>query len=92
MEVRASTLEEMREEIRRLDAALIEILAERLAVVRRIGELKRNQQVPVIDPAREAAVVAHVARLARARGLPEDGVRELFWRVMALSRREQNAD
>ena len=91
-EARARTLDDLRKEIQRVDAAIIELLAERMSFVRTIGEIKRDQGKAVVDPAREAAVVAHVAQLAREKGLPEADVRELFWRIMALSRREQHVD
>ena len=91
-ESRAMTLEELRREIQRVDADIIALLGERMSIVRAIGEVKRSQGIAVVDPAREAAVVAYVAQLARDAGLPEDAVRELFWRIMALSRKEQHAD
>ena len=88
----AESLEQLRAEIQRLDKAIVALLAERLSIVRSVGELKRAQGMSVIDPAREAAVVANVAAHARALGLPEDDVRELFWRIMAMARREQQAE
>jgi chorismate mutase len=89
---RAPSLDELRTQIQDVDAAIIELLAKRMRIVRAVGEVKRTQGIAVVDPAREAAVVSYVAQLARASGLPEDDVRELFWRIMALSRREQNAE
>jgi chorismate mutase len=87
-----ASLDELRGEIQRVDADILELLAERMAIARAIGAIKRSEGLPVVDPAREAAVVAHVAARARDMGLPEDGLRELFWRILALSRREQHAD
>lgn len=87
-----TSLDELRREIQRVDAKIVDLLAERMKIVRAIGELKRARGLAVVDPAREAAVVGQVAQQARAAGLPEDAVRELFWRIMALSRREQHAD
>jgi chorismate mutase len=89
---RARTLDDLRKEIQDVDAAVIELLARRMRIVRAIGDVKRSQGIAVVDPAREAAVVSYVAQLARDSGLPEDDVRELFWRIMALSRREQHAE
>ncbi len=88
----ASELSRLRHDIQRIDAELVSLLAERMSVVREIGNLKRDLALPVADPAREAAVVSHVAQLARDAGLPEGDVRELFWKIMSLSRREQNSD
>ena len=91
-EERARSLDELRKEIQEVDAAIVDLLGRRMSIVREIGEVKRSQGIAVVDPAREAAVVAYVAQLARTAGLPEGDVRELFWRIMALSRREQHAE
>lgn len=86
----AAALAELRAEIEKIDAGLVSLLAERMGVVRQIRVLKRDMAMPVADPAREAAVVTHVARLAREAGLPENDVRELFWKIVSVSRKEQN--
>ncbi len=39
-----------------------------------------------MDPMREAAVVSRVAALSREAGLPEDEMRSLYWRLLAVSR------
>ncbi len=85
-----ASLAELRAEIEKIDAGLVSLLAERMGIVRQIRVLKRDMAMPVADPAREAAVVTHVARLAREAGLPENDVRELFWKIVSVSRKEQN--
>ncbi len=86
----AQDLARLRKEVQRIDADLVSLLAERMSVVREIGQLKRASAMPIADPAREAAVVSHAARCARGEGLPENEVRELFWKIVALSRSEQH--
>lgn len=76
----------LRDEVARLDDALLTLLAERLSVARRIGAVKRREGLPVCDPAREARVVRRAAERARSLSLPEDEVRELAWRVVRLAR------
>ncbi len=78
-----------RSEIERIDKAIVELLAERLAIGRRIGELKRAAGLPVLNPGREAEVIRAVADMAREAELPVEPVREIFWRVVALSRQAQ---
>ncbi|MEP6832515.1 MAG: chorismate mutase [Gemmatimonas sp.] len=82
-------LKELRSEIERVDAMLITMVAERTALARAIGEVKAEQGLPVTDPAREAAVVANAARLARDAGLPEEEIRTLYWQLLALARQVQ---
>lgn len=78
-----------RAEIERIDKAIVTLLAERVAIGRRIGALKRVAGLPVLNPSREAEVIRAVADMARQVELPVESVREIFWRVVALSRTAQ---
>ncbi len=82
----------MRAELERIDDAFVALMVERLALARRIGEAKRSDGRPVLDPAREAAVVRRVGERARQAGLPDEEVREIFWRIIALCRGAQRDD
>lgn len=85
----APPLAALRAEIEALDAELVTIIARRMTLVREVGRVKAANGIAILDPAREAAVVTRAGALARDAGLPEDDVRALFWRLMALSRRVQ---
>lgn len=85
----APSLEGLRGEIERLDAMLIQLVAQRVEAARSAGRAKRAAGLPAIDPAREAGVVRRAAGLARSAGLPEEDVRDVFWRLIAMSRRAQ---
>ena len=78
-----------RAEIERIDRAIVGLLAERVTIGRRIGELKRTAGLPVLNPGREAEVIRAVTDMAREAALPVESVREIFWRVVALSRQAQ---
>ncbi len=82
-------LETLRAEIERVDDALVSLLASRRTLVQRVGAVKRARGLAVVDPAREAGVVRRAAERARAAGLPEDAVRELFRRLIAMAREQQ---
>ncbi len=86
----SATLAALRSEIERVDATIISAIAERLQLARAVGRLKAATGQPVTDPAREAAVVARASALARDAGLPEDEIRALYWRLLAVSRRAQH--
>jgi chorismate mutase len=55
-------------------------------VARETLAAKHAAGMPLLDPPREAAVVRRAAALARAAGLPDEEVREIFWRVIGLCR------
>jgi chorismate mutase len=84
-----SDLAHLRGEIERVDRALINLIAERVRLARAIGVAKRAAGLPTLDPAREATIIRRSGTLARAAGLAEEDVREIFWHLVGLSRRAQ---
>ena len=82
----AERLEQLRAEIERIDGALIGLIAQRVAVGRRVADAKRAAGLPTLDPAQEAAVIRRAAGLAREAGLPEEQVRDVFWALIGLTR------
>ena len=78
-----------RQEIESIDNEIVELLARRLRLGQRTGELKRIAGLPILDPTREAAVIRRVAAVAREAGLPPEPVREVFWQIVGMSRRAQ---
>src|SRR5918998_456259 len=85
-------LEAIRAEIGRVDEAIVFLIDERLRLARRVGELKRSVGMGVLDPSREAAVVRRAGELARQRGLDDEAVRDVFWRLIEMARSAQGAD
>ena len=91
-ETRVRALEELarcRDEIERVDRAIVSLLAERITLGRRTGELKRQAGLPILDPTREAAVIRRATGAARDVGLPPEPIREVFWQIVGMSRRAQ---
>ena len=83
-------LETLRKRIVELDGALVDLVAERKAVVLEIGQIKTELGLPILDPAREASVIRRAAALAREKGVDEELVRDVIWRIMASARGEQS--
>ncbi len=82
-------LEELRQRILAADEALVELVGERKALVVEIGRIKAELDLPVLDPAREAAVIRRAAALAREKNVDEELIRDVLWRIMASAREEQ---
>ena len=71
---------EVRREIDRIDAALIDLIAERFGYVDRAWQLKDNPAEATV-PWRIQQVIDRVEARARARGLPPE-LAEALWRQM----------
>ena len=66
-----------------VDAALVRLLAERFAITRRVGHLKKERGLPASDPAREAQQAARIRELADASGLDPDFAEEVLRLIVA---------
>lgn len=85
-------LTESRQAIEEIDRRIIALLAERLVLGERAGELKRAAGLPILDAPREAEVIRRAVSTARELHLPTEPVREIFWRIVGMSRRLQEGD
>jgi chorismate mutase len=65
-------IRELRLSIDNLDAALVNILAERFQRTRRIGQIKAALSIPAADPEREAVQVIRLRELAAVARLDPD--------------------
>ena len=80
-------LQRLRGEIDAIDRDLVELFRRRMAVTRQVGEYKRAEGIPVLDPERERQLLQSKGELAGEELRP--AAITLFQTVMALSRRQQ---
>ena len=71
-------LEEYRKQIDALDIELIDVLAKRIDVVRKVGDLKAVTDIAVVQPTRAQAVKDRAAEMGVSKGLDEAFVRKLY--------------
>lgn len=76
----------IRHEIDRIDAQLLDLIAARRGLAVATLGPKRRSGLLATDFGREAEVVRRSAMLARERGLDPEAVRDIFWRLIDLSR------
>ena len=77
-------IEGLRREINRLNAEIVEKLAERVEVALRIGEVKRRHGRPIVDMNRGSKVYQHVQELAQGKGIDSEGVVRVFREIIRL--------
>ena len=80
----------LRAQLDALDESLLGIVAQRCKLARELGEVKQSVGLPLRDPVREAAVVRRAATIARAHGVHDERVRQLFSVLIEMSRDVQS--
>jgi len=82
-------LEEYRRKIDRTDSEIVRLLAERMREVKKIGRLKRENSLPVIDEERERQVYRRVMEIAREYGLCPEHIRDIYRVIINDSRKAE---
>jgi chorismate mutase len=82
------TLEGLRQQVDALDEQIVHLLNERAACALAIGRIKRERELPMYQPEREAEVLRHVRAASVARGGPlgEAAIARLFERIIDEAR------
>ncbi len=65
------------------------LIKERFSVVDKIGEIKKEEGIPVFDPEREKLIKERLCEIADEQGLSKEFVIDLYERIFAESRRLQ---
>jgi chorismate mutase-like protein len=81
------TLDDLRQDIDRVDEVLVRLLNERARCVCEIGRLKKTEGIEVYQPDREKDVLTHVRTVASEGPLGPDAVARLFERIIDEARR-----
>lgn len=83
----ATTLEDLRRDIDRVDEVLVRLLNERARCVCEIGRLKKALGVEIYQPDREKDVLKHVREVATEGPLGPEAIGRLFERIIDEARR-----
>ena len=82
-----STLDDLRDDIDRVDEVLVRLLNERARCACEIGRIKKEQKVEIYQPEREKQVLEHVKSVAAEGPLEPEAIARLFERIMDEARR-----
>lgn len=81
---------DMRKLIDRYDEQIIKALGNRMHIVKKLGRLKADREMPVHDPDRERRLLAKRVEWAQSLDLPPELVHKLFQAIMEYSRELQS--
>lgn len=81
----AVELNELRDQIDAVDKQMLELLAQRLALVEKVGEVKSEHGLPIYAPDREAAMLASRRKEAEKKGVPPQLIEDILRRTMRES-------
>jgi len=82
-----ATLDDLRDDIDRVDEVLVRLLNERARVACEIGQIKKAQGIEVYQPEREKQVLEHVRSIASEGPLGAEAIARLFERIIDEARR-----
>ncbi|MFI3274870.1 bifunctional chorismate mutase/prephenate dehydrogenase [Vibrio sp.] len=81
----AVELNELRDQIDAVDKQMLDLLAQRLALVDKVGEVKSEHGLPIYVPEREAAMLASRRQEAEKIGVPPQLIEDILRRTMRES-------
>jgi chorismate mutase/prephenate dehydrogenase len=84
-------LKVLRDEIDEIDSQLVKLLAKRLTVTTKVGELKSTEGMPIFAPEREAVLIQKRREQAENAGLSGDLIEDILRRLMRDSYISQDA-
>ena len=82
-------LSDLRRQIDEIDDRLIDILSQRMAVAREIGRLKRENDMPVVQPERYNSLIKKRVETAENMNLNPDFMRRILAEIHEESVRQQ---
>lgn len=71
-------LTQLRIEIDEIDSELIQLLAKRIKVVQEVGEYKKENNLPIIDPQREQKIIDNKIEQAKEFNLRPEFIQKLW--------------
>ncbi|MEG3223092.1 bifunctional chorismate mutase/prephenate dehydrogenase [Vibrio gigantis] len=81
----AVELNELRDQIDAVDKQMLDLLAQRLALVEKVGEVKSEHGLPIYVPEREATMLASRRQEAEKIGVPPQLIEDILRRTMRES-------
>jgi chorismate mutase / prephenate dehydratase len=82
-------LNELRKQIDEIDAQIVELIASRLKIAKKVGKEKQNSRLPIEDRKREEKVIEHVKAIAKKEGISGDDIEDIYEQILTVMRNIQ---
>lgn len=84
-------LDKLREQLDHIDQQILELISERMEVVKKVGEYKLKNNLPILDEKRKKTMIENRIEKGEKLNLPTNFVRSLYEHIhdLALSREEE---
>ncbi len=82
-------INKLRKEIDRIDNNIIELLSKRKGIVKKIADIKRQENKSIIDKEREQEIIHRLKKLSKEKGLDENFIGSVYGIIIDNSRNEQ---
>lgn len=83
-------LDNFRKKINKIDLELFELIKKRMEVSKKIGNFKKQNNLPILDVKREKKIFEKLKKLAEEKNLDKAFIKELFELIIKKSKEEQN--
>ncbi len=80
-------LTKFREKINEIDAKLLQLIADRISVVKEVGEYKKENGLQIVDPEREEKLLQTLTEKGKKLGLTESVIRKIWKQFFEISYR-----
>jgi chorismate mutase len=83
-------IDELRSALEKLDRRILKLLAERFEIAEKIGEIKEEDGMPVLDEKREEEVLSKWKENAEEYGLEVEDVNRILEGILSASKKVQH--
>ena len=73
-----SNIETYRKQIDQINNQILELLSKRLEISKKVGEYKKQNNIPIQDPIREKEILASLSNKGKELGLTKNFINQLF--------------
>ena len=80
----------LRQKINEIDSRIIELLKERLDIVKTIGKHKRDNNIPIVDLKREKEIIEKIVEKTKEQGIKDiEEIKAIYRSIISVSRNIQ---